>query len=112
MALARLLAHRGNVLRLDGSGTADEYGNVQETWQTESINNPFRFQLHNAWEEREGRWMSVQSWRGYTVAATDVLKSDRLYWVDEGRTFEVLAVEPVANRVGTHHKYCMLQEVT
>jgi hypothetical protein len=110
MSLTGLFAHTLEVRRNNPTGT-DAYGHPAGNIDTVVGQYEARFQHHNSWEDREGRLVQVQNWRCYTPPSVDVTEDDMAYWVEEGKLFEILVVEPVANATTTHHKYMMLQEI-
>ena len=112
MALLDLFANTVEVRR-NNPGATDAYNLPTGNVDTVVAQYAARVQHHNSWEDREGRQVSVQGWRVYLPPGADVTEDDQIYWVDQGRLFEILVVEPVYAGAGSsvHHKYCMLQEI-
>ena len=95
----RLLIHRVTIQRTTGS-SIDTRGLDSDVWSNASTNVPCRLVFNSESENRDGRNTVIQSWTAYFTGSVDLKASDRIYWDDEDKYFEVNSTRQSHNRVG------------
>jgi hypothetical protein len=95
----RLLIHRITIQRTTGSNY-DTRGLDSDVWSDVSTDVPTRMVFGNEVESRDGRNTVVQNWSAYFTGSVDLKSSDRIYWNDEDKYFEINSVRKSHNREG------------